>query len=88
MINNEIFTQKNATKCFRVQIDNHLNWKPQFALIMISLAKASGVLYRLKKYVSRDTLRMVYHALAKSRLQTCNMAMSYEVLLIVSRQIK
>ena len=68
-INNEKLTQKNATEYLGVQIDNHLNWKPQIEHIMTSLAKASGVLYRLKKYVSRDTLPMVYHALVKSKLQ-------------------
>ena len=36
---------------------------------MTSLTKASGVLYRLKKYMSMDTLRMVHHALVKSKLQ-------------------
>ena len=36
---------------------------------MTSLAKASGVLYRLNKYVSRPTLHMVYNALVKSKLQ-------------------
>ena len=33
---------------------------------MTSLTKASGV---LKKYMSMDTLRMVYHALVKNKLQ-------------------
>ena len=36
---------------------------------MTSLTKVSGVLYRLKKYMSMDTLRMVHHALVKSKLQ-------------------
>ena len=47
-ITNEKLTQKDATKYLGVQIDNHSNWKPQIEHIMISLAKASGVLYRLK----------------------------------------
>ena len=68
-INNEKLTQKDVTKYLGVQIYSHFNWKPQIEHIMTSLAKASGVLYRLKKYVSRDTLRMVYHALVKSKLQ-------------------
>ena len=36
---------------------------------MTSLTKASGVLYRLKKYMSMDTLCMVHHALVTSKLQ-------------------
>ena len=69
MINNEKLAQKDATKYLGVQIDNHLKWKPQIEHTMTSLTKASGGLYRLKKYVPRDTLRMVYYALVKSKLQ-------------------
>ena len=69
MIYNEKLTQKDATKYLGVQIDYRLNWKPQIEHIMTSLTKASGVMYRLKKYVTRDTLRKVYHALVKSKLQ-------------------
>ena len=69
MINNEKLAQKDATKYLGVQIDNHFKWKPQIEHIMTSLAKASGGLYRLKKCVPRDTLRMVYYALVKSKLQ-------------------
>ena len=36
---------------------------------MTSLTKASGILYRLKTYMSMDTLRVVHHALVKSKLQ-------------------
>ena len=68
MINNEKLTQKDATKYLGVQIDYRLNWKPQIEHIMTSLTKASGVMYRLKKYVTRDILRKVYHALVKSKL--------------------
>ena len=68
-INNEKLTQKDATKYLRAQIDNRGNWKPQIEHIMTSLAKVSGVLHRLTKYVPKDTLRMVYHALVKSKLQ-------------------
>ena len=39
MINNEKLTLKDATKYLGVQIDNHLNWKPQIELIVTSLAK-------------------------------------------------
>ena len=46
MINNEKLIQKDAAKYLVVQIDNHLNWKPQIELTMTSLAKASGVLCR------------------------------------------
>ena len=68
-INNEKLYQKDASEYLGVQIDNRLNWKPQIKRIMTSLAKASGLLYRLKRYVSTDALRMVYHALVKSKLQ-------------------
>ena len=68
-INNEKLTQKDATKYLGVQIDNHLNWKLQIEHIMTSLAKASGVLHRLKKYVSRDILLMVFHAFVKNKWQ-------------------
>ena len=69
MINNKKLTQKDATKYLGVQIDHHLNSKPQIEHIMTSLPKSSRVLYRLKKYVPWDALRMVSHALVKSKLQ-------------------
>ena len=69
VIDNDQLIQKDVTKYLGLQIDQHLKRKPHVELIMTSLAKASAVLYRLNKYVSRPTLRMVYNALVKSKLQ-------------------
>ena len=69
VIDNDQLIQKDVTKYLGLQIDQHLKWKPHVEMLMTSLVKASGVLYRLNKYVSRPTLRMVYNALVKSKLQ-------------------
>ena len=69
VIDNDQLIQKDVTKYLGLQIDQHLKWKPHVEMLMTSLAKASRVLYRLNKYVSRPTLRMVYNALVKSKLQ-------------------
>ena len=47
VIDNDQLIQKDVTKYLGLQIDQHLKWKPHVEMIMTSLAKASGVLYRL-----------------------------------------
>jgi len=64
------FNLKNDTKYLGLYIDKHLIWESHIEKLQSSLARSSGILYNIiKKYVSRDTLRMVYYALGKSKLQ-------------------
>ena len=52
---------KNTVKYVGVTIDKHLKWKPH-------IDELTSILYYLQKYLSTANLKLVYHALVKSKL--------------------
>ena len=68
-INNSQICQKDKVKYLGVVIDENLKWKPHIHELITGLSKSVGMLYHLKKYLSINNLKLVYHSLVKSRLQ-------------------
>jgi len=51
-----------------VFLDENLNWSRHIAHVETKLSAAIGILYRLKNYVSKDILKIVYNSLAYTYL--------------------
>ena len=68
-INNSQICQKDEVKYLGIVIDKNLKWKPHIDKLTTQISQSVGMLYHLKKYLSFNSLKLVYHALIKSRLQ-------------------
>ena len=68
-INNSQICQKDEVKYLGIVIDKNLKWKPHIDKLTTQISQSVGLLYHLKKYLSFNNLKLVYHALIKSRLQ-------------------
>ena len=57
-----------------VFIDEKLNWSVHTNHLSLQLAKLTGIFYRLRNYVSKETLCMLYYSLVCSRIHYCIIA--------------
>jgi len=55
--------QKDCMRYLGIYIDKHLNWKYYLSHIKSKLAKNTGILYRLRRYVSLKMLVSFYYSL-------------------------
>ena len=62
-LNGKWLSSTNSVKYLGINIDEYLNWKQQISNIAIKLNKANGILYKLRHFVDRKTLKSVYHAI-------------------------
>ena len=62
-------SQSSSIKYLGVLVDSHLNWKTHTFSLSSKLARANGIISKLKHYVSTKTLINVYYALFQSHLQ-------------------
>ena len=69
MINIHKICQKDEVKYLEIVIDKNLKWKPHIDKLTTRISQSVGMLYHLKKYLSFNNLKLMYHALIKSRLQ-------------------
>ena len=69
-INNSQICQKNEVKYLGVVIDKNLKWKPHIDELTTVISKSMQMLYHLKKYLSINNLKLMYHAFIKTRLQS------------------
>ena len=68
-INKALVERKKAVKYLALYIDENLSWLSHIKELSLQLARSSGIFYKLRKFVSIDTLRTVLCALVYSRLQ-------------------
>jgi len=61
-----------AIKYLGVFLDENLNCSRHIAHVETKLSTAIGVLYRLKNYVSKDILKIVYYSLTCTYFHICN----------------
>ena len=54
-------------------LDAHLNWKFHVDILASKLSRATGMLSRIRHYVSTDTLRSIYFGIFSSHLTYCSM---------------
>ena len=60
--------QSPSIKYLGVLIDCHLNWKAHISSLSTKLARANGIISKLRHYVSTKTLVNIYYALFNSHL--------------------
>ena len=62
---------KDYWKYLGVKIDTKLNWQHHLNDLSIKLNRANALLFKMRKYVSPETLRFAYFALFDSYLSSC-----------------
>ena len=71
---NHILERKTTTKFLGIDIDQHLTWNNHYDIITSSIARTVGILYKLRQFVPRSILHLLYNSLILSRLLYCNVA--------------
>ena len=67
--NKALVERKKAVKYLGLYIDENLSWSSHIKELSLQLARSSGIVYKLRKFVSVDTLHTVLCALVYSCLQ-------------------
>lgn len=70
-IQNENLIRQSSTKFLGITIDESLNWQKHLHEISSKVSKVLGVLYRIKRQVPSESLRIIYHSLISSHLSYC-----------------
>ena len=60
--------QTNESKYLGVFIDAKLNWKACVLHLTLSVAESVGVLYKIRHFLLKNLLEILYNALIKSKL--------------------
>ena len=69
VINQNIIERATSVKYLGVYLDEKMTWSNHVQQLLLQLAKTSGIFYRLREYVTRETLCMLYYSLVYSRVQ-------------------
>ena len=59
-------------------IDQHLNWEAHIQKTSNKISRALGIMYRLKRFLPRNILRLLYNSLILPHLQYCIMIWGYK----------
>ena len=62
-LNNKQLQQEDCIKYLGVQIDSHLNWKPQIENITKKLKRSVGILSKVRYFISANILISLYYSL-------------------------
>ena len=62
---------RESVKYLGVQIDSNLNWESQVNDLCFKLNRTNGLLFKIRKYVSRKILRSICFAILKHFLSYC-----------------
>ena len=62
-LNDKLLERSSTIKYLGLLIDDTLNWFSHIQHLSHQLARLSGIFYRLRNYVKKETLCMVYHSL-------------------------
>ena len=57
------FPQKNYIKYLGIYIDKNLNWAPHIQHINSKISKNLGILFRLRHFLTLNTLKQIYYSL-------------------------
>ena len=60
-------------KYLRVNIDEHLTWKPHIDRISAKLNKAYAILSKIRHFVDQKTLKAIYHAIFEPHLYSSSL---------------
>ena len=67
-IADKIIEMSDVVKYLGIYIDKHLNWKHHVQITKTKLARAVGMLSKIRHFVPRITLRVIYHSIFSSHL--------------------
>ena len=70
-LDGETIHHKNATKYLGVQIDNQLKWKDHISQVSSKVVRAIGYIKYARKFLPRETLRMLYLGLVEPHFRYC-----------------
>ena len=68
-LNDITINRVHTVKYLGLFIDDNLKWTSQINYLSTQLARCTGLFYRLRNFVSRETLCMLYYSLVYSRIQ-------------------
>ena len=60
-IQGNIIDHVNATQFLGIIIDNKLNWSDHINYIKNKISKSLGIIYKIRSFLNRITLRNLYH---------------------------
>ena len=63
IMENEIFFEIKSVKFIGVIMDNKLTWQDHISYINNKIAKSLGIIYKIRKYIDRQTLINLYYSL-------------------------
>ena len=63
-INNDLVKQVTFVKFLGVIIDEELTWKNHISSVLKTIIKCTGLIAKLRHYTNRNTLKLIYYALA------------------------
>ena len=58
----------NSVKCLNIKIDENVDWKQQISGIAIKLNRTNAILFSLRHFIDRKTLKSIYHAIFEPHL--------------------
>ena len=68
-INNYSIKQVTEMKYLGVILDNKLNWHNHIQYVCTKLAKAAGIIYKVRKKAPQNVLMLLYHSLVGTYLR-------------------
>ena len=68
-LNGITINRAHTVKYLGLFIDDNPKWTSQINYLSMQLARCTGLFYRLRNFVSRETLCMLYYSLVYSRIQ-------------------
>ena len=66
---NHKIERTNDYKYLGIQFDDRLNWKPQIQKLCSKLSSVCGILSKVRHYLDRESLMLIYNSLFDSRLR-------------------
>ena len=70
-INGKMITEVESVKFLGVIIDNQLSWTEHLSHVQNKLKIAIGTIKRIKPYIPKKSLKMIYHSLFESHMTYC-----------------
>ena len=71
-IDNVPIVEKKSTKFLGVILDSNLTWNEHLQKIHTAVSKATGILWRLKPMLTKNTLLILYNSFVLPHLNYCN----------------
>ena len=68
-LNKTSLKREHTVKYLEIFLDENFKWCDQIQHLSLQLARYSSLFYKIRNFLPRQTLRMLYHSLIYSKLQ-------------------